>query len=47
VVGDEVAGVAVEDLNGVSWGFTDMHDVLLPTDIPCAYATTGNGDTRR
>ena len=47
VVRDEVAGVAVKDLNGVAWGFTDGHDVLLPTAILCAYVPTGRGDTRR
>ena len=47
VVRDEVAGVAVEGLNGVAWGFTDGHDVLLPTAILCAYVTTDKGDTRR
>ena len=47
VVRDEVAGVAVEYLDGVAWGFTDGHGVLLPIDIPCAYVPTGRGDTRR
>ena len=47
VVCDEVAGIAVEYLDGVAWGFTDGHDVLLPIAIPCAYVPTDKGDTRR
>ena len=41
VVGDEVAGVAVKDLDGVAWGFTDGHDVLIRiTRCLCAYVPT-------
>jgi hypothetical protein len=41
VVRDEVAGVAVEYLDGVAWGFTDGHDVLIRITVfmcLCAYS---------
>ena len=46
VVRDKVAGIAVEYLDGVAWGFTDGHDVLLSTAILCAYVPTRSAGTQ-
>jgi hypothetical protein len=46
VVGDEVAGVAVKDLDGVAWGFADGHDVyylLLFLVLMCLLAKAIHG----